>query len=182
LISDPEVQKLFHDFIPRMSVPTRQKLSTMILTHEISKIHAEVKNTSKGAYATIQCDGWKDISKKHLVVFLYTANHEASNCHINRVRSQLIQTILRPILHMSALQKTGINLLKKMEDEWAYLENELGLEPIGACGDASGDEWKMRNELLKLKPYALIAGVIRYDIFVFKRHVSNWFPGTTHAQ
>ena len=28
---------------------------------------------------------------------------------------------------MSALRKTGVNLLKKMEDEWAYLENELGL-------------------------------------------------------
>ena len=44
-----------------------------------------------------------------------------------------------------------------MEDEWAYLENELGLEPIGTCGDASGDERKMRNELLKIKPHALVA-------------------------
>jgi hypothetical protein len=77
-IADPEVQKLFHDFIPGASVPTRQKLSTTILTREIDKIHANVKNTSKGAYATIQCDGWKDISKKHLVAFLYTANHEVS--------------------------------------------------------------------------------------------------------
>jgi hypothetical protein len=44
---------------------------------------------------------------------------------------------------MSALRKTGVNLLKKMEDEWAYLKNELGLKPIGACGDTSGDERKM---------------------------------------
>ena len=70
---------------------------------------------------------------------------------------------------MSALRKTGVNLLKKMEDEWAYLENELGLEPIGACGDASGDERKTRNELLKLKPHALIADCwshqVRYSVF-----------------
>jgi hypothetical protein len=77
-ISDPEVQKLFNDFIPGASVPTRQKLSTKILVREIDKIHADVKNTSKGAYATIQCDGYKDNSKKHLVAFLYTANREAS--------------------------------------------------------------------------------------------------------
>jgi hypothetical protein len=77
-ISDPEVQKLFREFLPGASVPTRQKLSDQILTCEISEIHANVKHSSKGAYATIQCDGWKDISKKHLVAFLYTANHEAS--------------------------------------------------------------------------------------------------------
>jgi hypothetical protein len=77
-ISDPEVQKLFRDFIPGASVPTRQKLSNQILTREIGEIHANMKHSSKGAYATIQCDGWKDISKKHLVAFLYTANHEAS--------------------------------------------------------------------------------------------------------
>ena len=77
-ISDPEVQKLFREFIPGASVPTRQKLSNQILTREIGEIHANVKHSSKGAYTTIQCDGWKDISKKHLVAFLYTANHEAS--------------------------------------------------------------------------------------------------------
>ncbi|KIM74918.1 hypothetical protein PILCRDRAFT_92347 [Piloderma croceum F 1598] len=96
-LSDPEVQKLFHNFILEVSVPTCRKLSTTILTCEIGKICAEVKNMSK-----------------------------------------------------------GINLLKKMVDKWVYLENELELEPIGACGDALRDEWKMRNELLKLKPHALI--------------------------
>ena len=39
--------------------------------------------------------------------------------------------------HFEKLEKI---FFKKMEEEWAYLENELGLELIGACGDASGDE------------------------------------------
>ena len=95
-ISDPEVQTLFREFIPSASVPTRQKLSNQILTCEIDEIHANVKHGSKGAYATIQCDGWKDISKKHLVAFLYTANHEASvNSIIFGISwAQLTQTIL----------------------------------------------------------------------------------------
>jgi hypothetical protein len=63
----PEVQKLFHDFIPGTSVPTHQKLSGQILTRKVGKMEGSVKEATKGAFATIQSDGWKDISKKHLV-------------------------------------------------------------------------------------------------------------------
>lgn len=76
-ISDPEVQKLFHDYVPGAVVPTCQKLSKQILDHEVISIQGSHKAATQGAYATIQCDGWKDtVSKKHLVAFMYTANRQ----------------------------------------------------------------------------------------------------------
>jgi hypothetical protein len=45
-------------------------------TREVIKIQGEIKETSREKYATVQCDGWKDISKKHLVAFMYTADRQ----------------------------------------------------------------------------------------------------------
>lgn len=76
-ISDPEVQKLFHNYVPGAVVPTRQKLSKQILDREVISIQGSHKAATQGAYATIQCDGWKDtVSKKHLVAFMYTTNRQ----------------------------------------------------------------------------------------------------------
>jgi hypothetical protein len=86
-ISDLQVQKLFHDFIPGAMVPTHQKLCNQTLTQELGKMEGSVREVSKGALATIQCDGWKDISKKHLVAFMFTANREVNfeSFHSNKV-------------------------------------------------------------------------------------------------
>jgi hypothetical protein len=73
-ITDPEVQKLFHDFIPGALVPTCQKLSDKVLTGELITMESSLKESVQGAYATIQQDGWKSLSKKHLVAFMCTAN------------------------------------------------------------------------------------------------------------
>jgi hypothetical protein len=77
---------------------------------------------------------------------------------------------------MSALRKTGVNLLHKMEDEWTYLETELELEPIGACGDASGDERKMRSELLKVKPHALLADCWSHQVRLYSHVWQDCLP------
>jgi hypothetical protein len=86
-ITDPEVQKLFHDFFPGAILPTRQKLSEQVLNREVVRMQGTLKQDVKGAYATIQCDGWKDISKKHLVAFMYTANWEVSSGSFHRTYS-----------------------------------------------------------------------------------------------
>ncbi|KAF8238859.1 hypothetical protein L208DRAFT_1375062 [Tricholoma matsutake] len=57
---------------------------------------------------------------------------------------------------MTALWKTGLNLLNKMRAEWKALE-EMGIQPIGVAGDAAGDGGKMRRLLKAEKPQALIA-------------------------
>lgn len=58
---------------------------------------------------------------------------------------------------MSKLRKTAANLLIKMKEEFNYLENELGLKPIGVAGDASGDERRCRLDFGKENPWALLA-------------------------
>jgi hypothetical protein len=68
----------------------------------------------------------------------------------------MIKAHLTNIYDMSALRKTGLNLLDKMKVEWEALA-AMGLEPIGACGDAAGDGSKMRRLLRVKKPHALIA-------------------------
>jgi hypothetical protein len=54
---------------------------------------------------------------------------------------------------MTALRKTGANLLVKMREEWDH----LGVIPIWIAGDAGPDEKSARAGFLKEKPYALIA-------------------------
>ena len=75
-LNDPEVRKLFAAFIPGAVIPDRRKLSTSILKREVIKVEGSVKEAVKGHYATLQADGWKDISKKHLLAFMVTANRE----------------------------------------------------------------------------------------------------------
>jgi hypothetical protein len=75
-ITDPEVQRLFHDWIPGATIPTRHRFSNGILDRQATKIQGEIKVALKGQYATVQCDGWRDVSKKHLVAFMYTAGRK----------------------------------------------------------------------------------------------------------
>jgi hypothetical protein len=107
----------------------------------MTKMENSLKESVKGAYATVQEDGWKSLSKKHLVAFMYTAKRQA---HLTNVYD------------MTALRKTGLNLLDKMRAEWEALE-EMGIQPIGVAGDAAGDGGKMRRLLKAEKPHALIA-------------------------
>ncbi|KAF8224253.1 hypothetical protein L208DRAFT_1173196, partial [Tricholoma matsutake] len=65
------------------------------------------KESVKGAYVTIQEDGWKLLSKKHLVMFMYTAKQQAD---------------LTNVYDMIALWKTGLKLLDKMRAEWKALK------------------------------------------------------------
>ena len=71
---------------------------------------------------------------------------------------------------MTALRKTGDNLLDKMRAEWEALE-EMGLEPIGVCGDAAGDGGKMQQSLVREKPHALIADCWGHQVGQFAKEI-----------
>lgn len=72
-IEDPEVKKLFRDFVPGARLPTQQRLSGTILDQEVIRIEGSFRVSEPDVYATLQCDGWKDISRQHLVAFMFTA-------------------------------------------------------------------------------------------------------------
>ena len=75
-IEDPEVRKLFNDFIPGATVPHRDQLSGTILKRAVSDLEHTLSSEAKGQLATLQCDGWRDVSRKHLVAFMYTVSRE----------------------------------------------------------------------------------------------------------
>lgn len=78
-IADPEVQKLFHDYIPGAMIPTRQALSGKILHAEITRVEGEIKNTfRKGAYSVLSGDGWRDLAKIHQIAFTHTVERQVS--------------------------------------------------------------------------------------------------------
>jgi len=68
------------------------------------------------------------------------------------------------------MQKRATNLLIKMKEEFDYVENELGLKPIGACGDASGDERKCRLLFLKENAWALVADCWGHQVWLHDPH------------
>ncbi|KAG5639132.1 hypothetical protein H0H81_006721 [Sphagnurus paluster] len=147
-IEDVEVMKLFHDFCPGARLPGRDKLSGKILGNAVTKFTNEMVNSVKGGLATISCDGWKDISKKHLIAFMFTANR---NAHLTRVYDQ------------SAKRKTGDNLAVLMKEEIKYLR-DIGLRVIGLVGDAGPDERRARRLVQAEEPHILIADCWSHQI------------------
>ena len=79
-MGDPEVKKLFTDYLPGARLPSRQYLCGSLLKRAVNEIEADRKRDDGTLLrlATMQCDGLKDLSRKHIVAFLYTANREVS--------------------------------------------------------------------------------------------------------
>ncbi|KAJ7595149.1 hypothetical protein C8J56DRAFT_774915, partial [Mycena floridula] len=110
--------------LPGAIVPTRQRLSTAILTRQVNTIEHKIKETMTGGMVTLQRDGLKDTSRKHVVAFMYTANRESH---------------LAGVYDMTEQRKTGENLFSAMEQEMAKLKH-MGIDLIGVVGDDGGDE------------------------------------------
>lgn len=75
-IEDPEVRKLFSDFLPGAVIPHRDQLSGTILKRAVAWQEYDLRTAAKGQFATLQCDGWKDVARKHLIAFMYTMARE----------------------------------------------------------------------------------------------------------
>lgn len=77
-LNDPEVQRLYAKFMPLVVLPTHQRLEKEVLQRVIAQMEGEVQTAVKCGFATLLCDGWKDISRRHLVAFMLTVNGEVS--------------------------------------------------------------------------------------------------------
>jgi hypothetical protein len=71
-IMDPAVRGFYQKHLPGAKLPNRDTLSNRILTHVTELTQAKIKEENQGAFATMQADGLKDITKKHVVAFLYS--------------------------------------------------------------------------------------------------------------
>ncbi|KAF9520118.1 hypothetical protein BS47DRAFT_1287440, partial [Hydnum rufescens UP504] len=100
------------------------QLSGPLLDEEHETTQQSLYEFQKGHFATGQCDGWKDISKNHLIAFLVTAANQICITHVRDV---------------SAEAKTANNLLQLILNEKDYIEGMLGMKLIGWVSDAGGD-------------------------------------------
>ncbi|KDQ21329.1 hypothetical protein BOTBODRAFT_123015, partial [Botryobasidium botryosum FD-172 SS1] len=102
-----------------------------------------------GHYGTLQCDGWKNVKKNHLLAFMVSAAGEVRCTHVHNV---------------SAARKNATALLDMMKDELGYNEATLGVVNIGACSDASGESRAARSRLLAQMPHLLVVDCYSHQI------------------
>jgi hypothetical protein len=74
LSEDPEMIKFMHMLNPAFKLPLRDKVSGPLLSAEFDAVQNSLADVMHGAYATGQCDGWRDTSRNHLVAFMVSAN------------------------------------------------------------------------------------------------------------
>ncbi|KAG1783204.1 hypothetical protein EV702DRAFT_959937 [Suillus placidus] len=144
-ITDSEVQKLFHDYIPGTTIPTRQALSGKILHAEVTRVEGEIKHTlCQGAYSVLSGDGWRDLAKIHQIAFTHTMERWVTGRHM----------FCTFTIHRQ--KKDGSTVFELMEEEYHYIKDVLLLTMIGACGDAGGDEKRGRFLFLQKYPWMLV--------------------------
>ncbi|KAF9507556.1 hypothetical protein BS47DRAFT_1260095, partial [Hydnum rufescens UP504] len=119
------------------------QLSGPLLNEEHETTQQSLYKFQKGHFATGQCDGWKDISKNHLIAFLIRVTH---------------------VQDVSAEAKTADNLLQLILNEKDYIEGMLGMKLIGWVSDAGGDSRAACLCLHGLFPNLLIADCYAHQV------------------
>ncbi|KIJ50719.1 hypothetical protein M422DRAFT_79785, partial [Sphaerobolus stellatus SS14] len=120
-----------------------------LLHREVVQSESEVKLQNIGAFATVQCDGWKDISKFNLIAFMFTALRKA---HITTVHN------------VSSERKNAEHLKSLILSEFENLEKEYCLQVIGLCTDASGESRAVRFRILAEMPWLLVANCWAHQV------------------
>jgi hypothetical protein len=111
---------------PGLKIPDRTKLSTKILCCEVASIEGDIQKSTKGAYATMQNDVWKDIAKRYLAAFMITTNCKVcfySNIVMHLVLIFLMKSFLTHVYNMSSDCRPGGTIFMLIEDEMTYLES-----------------------------------------------------------
>ena len=88
-VEEPEFRHFFKTYLPEATLPWAKRFGGAVLSEEVAQLENELRSTAAGKLATVQCDGWKDISKKHLIAFMYTAQRIVSSSN-NRSMHLLI--------------------------------------------------------------------------------------------
>ncbi|KAF8334907.1 uncharacterized protein EI90DRAFT_3288007 [Cantharellus anzutake] len=141
-VNDPEVTKLFSMLNPGFKLPTRKCLSGKILDVEYNLHQEGLTQMMDGAYATGQCDGWKDTSKNHIIAFMISA---MGTVHVTHVHNTLGE------------RKTAEWLLTLIKEEKKYIKDKLNLKLIGWVSDASGESRAVRIWLQEQFPHLIVA-------------------------
>jgi len=87
--NNPEFCKFVDGFQSGFKYPNRNKLSGPLLSAEFKTTQDGLTKLQKGAYATGQCDGWKDITRNHLIAFMVSASDTVWIIHLVHLLARL---------------------------------------------------------------------------------------------
>ncbi|KAI0731582.1 hypothetical protein C8Q72DRAFT_970140 [Fomitopsis betulina] len=62
-------------YVGQANLPGRKELSGRVLDEQADKVTERMKAEVKGCYVTGQCDGWKNISKDHIIATIINAEY-----------------------------------------------------------------------------------------------------------
>ncbi|KAI0731798.1 ribonuclease H-like domain-containing protein, partial [Fomitopsis betulina] len=135
-----------------------------VLDQEATRVADRVKTEVKGRYATGQCDGWKNISKDHIIASIINAEY---------------MTYLITTFCITKEQKNMENLLELVVGQIKYFTEVLQVTVVAWCTGTSGDGSKMRHLLVQRMPWLFVVdcwahqiNLVTGDVF---KHVSAMF-------
>ena len=105
----PFVRHFFTKYAAQANLPGRKELSGRVLDEEADRVTKRMQSEVKGRYVTGQCDGWKNISKDHIIATIINAEYTVRL----RGRSGAITNIIgvdlpyQHILHHEGAQECG---------------------------------------------------------------------------
>ena len=71
----PFVRYFFTKYVGQANLPGRKELSGHVLDEQADKVTERMKAEVKGCYVTGQCDGWKNISKDHIIATIINTEY-----------------------------------------------------------------------------------------------------------
>ncbi|KZT64568.1 hypothetical protein DAEQUDRAFT_678347, partial [Daedalea quercina L-15889] len=162
----PFFRYFFTKYMGQANLPGRKELSGHILDEEADKVTKHMQSDVKGRYVTGQCDGWKNISKDHIIATIINAEY----------MTYLINTFC-----ITKERKNAENLLEIVLDQIRYYTDVLKVMVVAWCSDASGDGSKMRRLLVRQMPWIFVVdcwahqiNLVTGDVF---KHAANVFEG-----
>ncbi|KZT67494.1 hypothetical protein DAEQUDRAFT_673065, partial [Daedalea quercina L-15889] len=139
----------FMKYIGEANLPGWKELSGRVLNEEASKVTDRIKLEVKGHCATGQCDGWKNISKDHIIASVINAEY---------------MTYLMNTFCITKEQKNAENLLEIVLSQIKYFTKVLQVTVVAWCTDASGDGSKMCRLLVQRLPRIFVVDCWAHQI------------------
>ncbi|KZT63079.1 hypothetical protein DAEQUDRAFT_681006, partial [Daedalea quercina L-15889] len=128
----------FLKWISPANLPGQKELSGCMLNEEAAKVTDHMRLEVKGHYATGQSDGWKNISKDHIIATIINAEY----------MTYLVNTVC-----VTKERKTVENLLEIVLNQIKYFTEVLQVTIVAWCTDAASNGLKMWCLLVEQMPW-----------------------------
>ncbi|KAL6307080.1 ribonuclease H-like domain-containing protein [Sparassis latifolia] len=128
-------------WIPGSKTPSENHLAGPVLDREVEQVEVDIKATVAGKIGTGQCDGWKSISKMHIVGSMVNVENEPYLVHTHNVSDK---------------PKTGDTLLDIVLADITYCLTYLKIIIAAWCTDAGSDAASMRRKLKERLPWIIV--------------------------